>query len=1182
MGWHVSVDRGGTFADVVARDPEGVLHVRKLLARGAVEVEAIEALLPAGAVVDELRVGTTVATNALLTGALAPAALVVTRGLGDLPRIRDQQRPDLFALHPSRPGLGLAAVVELGERIDADGQVLVAPDLAGLAAELEVLRSVGVESIAVALLNAWRNDSHERAVAGLARELGFTNVHTSADVAPGVGLVERLVTVATDAQVTPALRRYLDELEQGLPPRTRLLAMRSWGGLGGASSLRGVQAVLSGPAGGVVACASIARRHGLPAVLGFDMGGTSTDVCRFAGELERARRLEVPGRSLRVPALDVVTVAAGGGSVLGLRDGRFRAGPASAGASPGPAAYGLGGPPTVTDANVVLGRLQPDLFPSVFGPSGEEPLDPGAARAALARLGPAAASADAAGGFVAVANETMAAAIAELSASRGHDPALHTLVPLGGAAGQHACAIAERLGIDAILMHPLASVLSAWGIANAERVAVRSEPVMQPWADELPAALAPRVEALVRACLAELEGTGPAEQPRRRVRLDLAYVGSVTALEAADRSSFEAAHRRLFGFARPDTGIEVRALRVEVSTGSRSAPSAPPTPATQPPPPPFARRRVGFPDRFGDVAWHDCPVHRLESLPAGTRLEGPALLAAENTTVLVDPGWRAEIQADRTLRLVGVGSAPHRATARRDPVRLELYHRRFMSVAARMGETLRRVAWSVNIAERLDFSCAVFDSRGGLVANAPHIPVHLGAMGDTVAGMSGRLGARMAPGTAWASNDPLGGGSHLPDITVVSPVFAQGRLVAFVASRAHHADVGGLTPGSMPPDSTSRCEEGVVLDDLCLLADGRWQGVGVDAALSPAGHPWPPRSPATCRADLQAQVACNGLGVALLGSMFADEGAEVVTAWMGHVQDNGAEAVQAWLERLGDASRSFSDALDDGTVLAVRLLREGPPGARRLVVDFAGTGPRSAGNLNAPRAVVRAAVLYCIRCALGHEIPLNAGCLRAVELRIPAGSLLDPGPDSAVVGGNVETSQRLVDVLLGALGLAAASQGTMNNLTFGGAGFTYYETIAGGGGAGDQAPGAFGLQAHMTNTRITDPEILELRQPVQLLRFAGRPGSGGAGRWPGGDGLVRELRFTAAGTASLLSERRARGPFGLAGGQPGAPGRAALRRADGGEDQLGGRFTIAVEPGDCLRIETPGGGGFGPPDLADM
>jgi 5-oxoprolinase (ATP-hydrolysing) len=1177
-GWRIAVDRGGTFTDVVAVDPSGTMHVRKLLARGLAEEEALAELLPQGAVLDELRIGTTVATNALLTGQGARAALLVTRGFGDLLAIGHQARPDIFALNPRRLPPLVESVVAVSGRLRVDGSVEEPLDEGEARRVIRGLIEDGIGSIGIALLHAWRCPDHEVRLGEIALQEGAEHVSLSHRLAPEPGLLDRAVTTEADAWLTPVVRRYLAAVEAVVPPGARLLAMKSSGGLCAAEDLSGVAALLSGPAGGAVACGHVAERAGFAAVLGFDMGGTSTDVCRWAGDVERRSRLSVAGRTLAASALDVATVAAGGGSKLLHIDGRFEVGPESAGADPGPACYGRGGPAAVTDANLVLGRVQPDLFPAVFGPQRSDPLDRAGAEAALDGLGVQDVRA-AAAGFVAVANATMAAAISELSTARGHDPAAHALLAFGGAAGQHGCAVAERLGIRDVLFHPLGGVLSALGIAQAPRVAIRSVAVEVPWSSALAASRAARAAPLIAACSEELERAG-ASPSRIRVRWALRYAGSDTVLQADDRAAFEREHRRTFGFVRPGVRVEAAQLRVSVRSDAPKSRIAD-LPLEAPAPPPRDHRQIGFPSAEGDVRWLRTPTFALEDLPAGCLLRGPALVASATTTVVIDPGWTARLDGDGALRAHHHGQAVRAARAERDPARLELYHRRFMSLASRMGETLRRVAWSVNIKERLDFSCALFDAGGHLVANAPHIPVHLGAMGETVRGLASRVGAGLRSGRSWAVNDPRLGGSHLPDITVITPVFVDEALVGWVANRGHHADLGGRTPGSMPPDSRSLAEEGVVLRDLLLVDGGVWQAEAVQDALVSGGGAFPPRQPHVNIADLQAQVAANALGAELLVALAVSDGVQVVAAWMQHVQDNGAEAVEAWLDTFGPDPRRFEDALDDGTPIAVALERTGAPGRWRLDVDFEGTGARSPGNLNAPPAVARAAVLYVLRCAVGRSIPMNAGCLRAVDVRLPAGSLLDPAPESAVVGGNVETSQRLVDVLLGALGLAAASQGTMNNLTLGTARGAYYETLAGGAGATAHASGSSAVQTHMTNTRITDVEVLELRFPIQVRRFGLARGTGGEGRRRGGDGVVRTLRFLEAAEVALLSQRRTRAPFGLEGGSPGAVGRAVLR-SSGHEELLGGCFTRRVSAGDELEVQTPGGGGFGAPDLADM
>ena len=1167
-GWHVALDRGGTFTDVVATDPDGAVHTTKVLAGEAAEIEALRHILGARdlAGLESLRIGTTVATNALLTGDGARTALVTTAGFEDLLVIGHQARPDIFALDIARPEPLAERVIGARERVSARGDVLTLLDLDALRESLVSARRDGVEAVAIAFAHAVVRPDHEQAAAALARELGFRTVVASHAVSARVGLADRMGAAVADARLTPVVEAYVSRVLTAVPARVSVSFMTSTGGLVSRQRFRGTTALLSGPAGGAAACERLARLLDVPAVLGFDMGGTSTDVCRWAGELERREETVLAGRTLAAPTVDIVSVAAGGGSILALRDGRACVGPESAGADPGPASYGRGGPATVTDANLVLGRLVPSRFPAVFGPDGAAPLDAAAASRAMQELGVSAA------GFLAVANEQMAEAIAALSTARGHDPRDHALVALGGAAGQHACAVARRLGIRTVLVHPHAGVLSAWGIAGAPLTARAVRPILTGWTAEIAsthAALTDELDAVVTETL-RAEGA-PALGPPR-VRWELRYVGSETALWADDRADFEARHARLFGFARPEAAVEV--LRVEVQrTEHTAAPAVVGEAQSGGGPTADASTRVAFVGPEGGLRWQDVPLVDREALRGDRTLAGPALVVDANTTLVLEPGWTLRTVGG-VLELTDQGAPSHRSEPTEpDPVGLELYHRRFMGIAERMGETLRRVAWSTNMKERLDFSCALFDAAGQLVANAPHIPVHLGAMGETVRALVVDLppGA-LQEGRSWAVNDPAQGGSHLPDITVITPVFFGAELLGFAASRGHHADVGGITPGSMPPFSTRLDEEGVLLRGLLLVDAGRWRDEAVREALAAGAHP--ARDPDTVIADLQGQVAANRVGVEALRALAASRGVRTVRRWLGWIQDNGEAVLRGWLAGLGDRPRRFADRLDDGTVIAVSIGREG----ERLVVDFGGTGPASRANLNAPPAVSRAAVLYVLRCLFDRPIPLNDGVLRAVELRLPEGSVLNPPPGAAVVGGNVETSQRVVDVLLGAMGVAAASQGTMNNLTFGGPTGGYYETICGGSGATATAPGVSGVHTHMTNTRLTDPEVLERRHPVRLLRFGFRPGTGGAGAQRGGDGVVRAIEFLAPAQVALLAQRRTTRPFGLAGGEAGAPGLASCARASGAIEALPGAFSITVAAGDVVTIRTPGGGGFGAPE----
>lgn len=1162
-GWHVSIDRGGTFLDVVARRG-AVERSGKLLADPGRELEGVREFL--GGDVQSLRLGTTVATNALLTRSGARVGLLLTRGFEDLPFIGHQARPDIFALRPERELPIAVAVESVPGRLGVDGDELEPLDREATSRAAARLRQAGAQIVAVVGLHAVSHVRHELTLSAWLEDEEIPHV-LSHRVLPRLGYVDRIEATSVDAHLTPILAEFVARVSAALASPSSLY-MTSAGGLVTGDVFRGRDALLSGPAGGVAGCARVARELGLDAVLGFDMGGTSTDVCRWAGSLERREITEIAGRSVPLPGLDIVSVAAGGGSVLRVCDGRALVGPESAGATPGPASYGCGGPATVSDANLVLGRLQPRWTPSVFGPDGGRPLDLEAARDALARAGADPDPRGAAWGFLRVANEAMAEAISVLSAQRGHDPREHALVAFGGAGPQHGCAVAALLGIDEVIVHPRAGVLSAWGIAGAPRLTRLTRPVQRPWSAGLPADRAEAIDDLRAAAERELGEPGAI-----RVTWSFRYDGAEAVLEATDRAAFERAHERLFGFARPDAVVRVEALHLEArrETPVERLPAPPDDPA-----PPQVEEDVLLVVGEG-ASWREvsAPVVRVDRLGAGQALAGPALVVGGGTTVVVEPGWTLRVGEGGALRLRRDRSTARRpvteAPAAPDPVGLALYGRRLMGIATAMGETLRRVAWSTNIRERLDFSCAVFDAEGRLLANAPHIPVHLGAMGETVRALRASLPPeQLRPGRAWAINDPRRGGSHLPDITVITPVFTSGesRPFGWVASRGHHADVGGTTPGSMPPFSVSLEEEGVLLRGLLLLDDGRFREAEVRAALAEGAHP--ARRPDTVVADLEAQLAANQLGAERLKELRGRVGPEVLATWMGFVLDHGDTILKRWVAETLQGPVSFRDAMDDGTEVVVRLA----PEEGGLLVDLTGTGPAGPHNLNVPPAVVRAATLYVLRCCLERDVPLNEGVLRSVRFVLPAGSLVDPPPGSAVVGGNVETSQRLVDVLLGALGVAAASQGTMNNLCFGDAGAGYYETICGGAGATPAGPGAHCIHTHMTNTRITDPEVLETRAPVRVERFGRRRGSGGAGRHPGGDGVVRELRFLRAQTVSLLAQRRTRAPFGLGGGGDGAPGSAALVRG-GAETPLEPCFVEDLRPGDLLRILTPGGGGWG-------
>ena len=1190
--WTFLVDRGGTFTDCIGVAPDGRIHTHKRLSSESAPVEAVRAVLERAGGLGEgggvppavVELGTTVATNALLERRGVPTLLVTNRGLGDVLAIGTQERPDLFDLAIERPAPLHARVAEVSGRLAPDGEVLEPIDAAEAREAFAAARAAGCGAAAIVLLHAYANPEPELALARLAREAGFETVVTSSEVAREIGLLARGETTEADAYLTPLLREHVRVLERELPG-SALRFMQSSGGLTDARRFRGPGALLSGPAGGVVGAARVARDAGFERAIGFDMGGTSTDVSLLeGGRAERAIETVVAGVRVRAPMLRIHTIAAGGGSLCRFDGFRFTVGPESASADPGPLCYGRGGTGAgglaLTDVNHHLGRVPEDRFPfPLHGQPVRDALD--ALAAELRDAGHAYAPDEIAAGFVEIANAQMAQAIEEVSVRRGVDPRDFALVGFGGAGGQHVCAVARRLGIRTVLLHPWAGLLSAFGIGCAERVWDRQRDAgRRPLAEG-------RLPREVAAWLAELSEEGRralasegAPSARVEPAVDLRYVGTDTVLtvpvqaDADLAAAFEDAHRTRFGYARPGRDIEVVTARVHARAPSGVAlpvaEAAPPGPRRSAP----VRRRTRC--WFGAAGWRDAPVHWREDLAPGDRLAGPALLLEPTSTVVLEAGWEGEIGPGGTLvlrdRHAGAAARDERPVT--DPVHLEVFGSRFMSIAEQMGGVLRNTAISTNIKDRLDYSCAVFDADGGLVANAPHIPVHLGAMGETVRAVRRRV-PDLAPGDVVVTNDPFEGGSHLPDVTVVTPLFRGVAPAFFVASRGHHADIGGKTPGSMPADSGRLEEEGVVLEPFRLVRGGHFDEDALRERL--AAGPWPARAPDDNVADLEAMVAANRLGVALLERLCEEQGAERTLATMAALQEAAAGKVEREIRRLADGERRFTDAMDDGTPLEVRIaLANG-----RMELDFAGTGPASAGNLNAPQAVVQAAVLYVLRAFVAERIPLNGGCLAPVTVRVPEGSLLDPPRGAAVVGGNVETSQRIVDVLLGALGRAAASQGTMNNVAFGSTHFGYYETIGGGAGGGESWSGASCVHTHMTNTRITDAEVLESRYPVRLVEFSRRRGSGGAGRHPGGDGLVRTYEFLEPVTVTLLTERRTRPPFGLAGGLPGAPGRNRLVRADGEHVPLPGHAEVAVQTGDRLTLETPGGGGFGAPADAE-
>ncbi|MGW0768246.1 hydantoinase B/oxoprolinase family protein [Streptomyces sp. NPDC002676] len=1193
-GWQFWVDRGGTFTDVVARRPDGRLLTHKLLSDNPARyadaaVAGVRELLDGSTEpIDAVRMGTTVATNALLERKGERTLLVITQGFRDALRIAYQNRPRIFARRIELPELLYERVVEADERVAADGTVLRAPDLDALAGPLQQAYDDGIRAVAVVCLHSHLYPAHERAIGDLAARTGFAQISLSSEVSPLMKLVPRGDTAVVDAYLSPVLRRYVrhvaDEL-QGV----RLMFMQSNGGLAEAGQFRGKDAILSGPAGGIVGMARMSQRAGFGRVIGFDMGGTSTDVSHFAGEYERVFTTQIAGVRLRAPMLDIHTVAAGGGSVLHFDGSRYRVGPDSAGADPGPACYRAGGPLTVTDANVMLGRIQPEHFPAVFGPDGDQPLDSALVRdrfGALAReirerTGDDRTPEQVAEGYLQIAVANIANAVKRISVQKGHDVTRYALTTFGGAGGQHACRVADSLGIRTVLVPPMAGVLSALGIGLADTTAMREQSVEAP----LDAASMPGVRETADDLEAAARDELLAEDvPEDRIqvtrRAQLRYDGTDTTLttELAEpgtmRHAFEERHRATYSFTL-DRPIVVEALSVE-ATGI----TAPPDLSALAP-------YEGHPAAPGTVrlhtggAWRDVPLHRREALPPGETVTGPAIITEAGATTVVDDGWRAAATDDGHLVMerAAITESSDIGT-RADPVLLEVFNNLFMSIAEQMGARLESTAQSVNIKERLDFSCALFDPDGNLVANAPHIPVHLGSMGTSVKEVIRRRGASMRPGDTYAVNDPYHGGTHLPDVTVITPVFdadsatgteSEPKILFYVASRGHHAEIGGIAPGSMPAHSGTIEEEGVLFDNWLLAQNGRLREEETRRLLAEA--PYPSRNVPTNLADLRAQIAANQKGVDEVARMIEEFGLDVVQAYMRHVQDNAEEAVRRVIDALEDGEYAYET--DAGAVIRVRVRVDRTE--RRATIDFTGTSPQLATNFNAPFAVVNAAVLYVFRTLVADDIPLNDGCLRPLDIVVPPGSMLAPEPPAAVVAGNVETSQAITGALYAALGVQAEGSGTMNNVSFGNERHQYYETVASGSGAGDGFPGADVVQTHMTNSRLTDPEVLEWRLPVRLEEFTVRRGSGGTGRWRGGNGALRRIRFLEPMTVSTLSQHRRVPPYGMAGGSPGGLGANRVERADGTVTDLGASGSADVGPDDVLVIETPGGGGYGRP-----
>jgi 5-oxoprolinase (ATP-hydrolysing) len=1197
--WQFWVDRGGTFTDIVARRGDGALLTHKLLSdnpehyrdAAVAGIRHLLGLAPDAPISAEqvqcVKMGTTVATNALLERKGEPTLLVTTRGFRDALRIAYQNRPRLFDRQIVLPELLYTRVIEASERVGARGELIEPLDQAHLRERLWAAFDAGLRSVAIVFMHGYRYTEHEKAAAAIAREVGFTQVSTSHETSPMMKFVSRGDTTVVDAYLSPILRRYVDQVASEMPG-VKLFFMQSSGGLADAQAFAGKDAILSGPAGGIVGMARTAELAGFERVIGFDMGGTSTDVSHFAGQFEREFETQVAGVRMRAPMMSIHTVAAGGGSILSFDGARFRVGPQSAGANPGPASYRRGGPLAVTDANVMLGKIVPHWFPKVFGASGREPLSAEVVRekfsALAAQTGRSAE--DVAEGFIRIAVQQMANAIKKISVARGYDVTRYTLQCFGGAGGQHACLVADALGMTRVLVHPLAGVLSAYGMGLADQSLMREQAVemalQEPEALPQMAAQLQTLALQAQQALADQQlGHAPIRvQQRVHVRYegtDLALVVPFGSLQDIV-SGFEVAYRQRFAFLMQGKRLMVEAVSVEaVIAGDAPAEAHHRLSALREVP---RRETVRL---YHEGQWHEAALVVREDLRPGDEIPGPAIIAEKNATTVVEPGWLAQLTAlDHLVLERRVPRAQRFAVGTTvDPVLLEVFNNLFMNIAEQMGLQLQNTAYSVNIKERLDFSCALFDAQGHLIANAPHMPVHLGSMGESIQTVIRENAGQMRAGDVYVLNDPYHGGTHLPDVTVITPVFLESadEPVFYVGSRGHHADIGGLTPGSMPPFSTRIEQEGVQIQNFKLVDAGHLREAQILELL--ASGPYPSRNPQQNLADLKAQIAANEKGVQELHRMVGQFGLDVVQAYMGHVQDNAEESVRRVITRLKDGV--YTLPLDNGAQIQVAVRVDAAQ--RSAEIDFSGTSAQLANNFNAPRAVCMAAVLYVFRMLVDDDIPLNAGCLKPLKVIIPAGSMLNPDPPASVVAGNVETSSCITNALLGALGVMAGSQPTMNNFTFGNERYQYYETIAGGSGAGgvfdaqgqqiDGFDGTAVVQTHMTNSRLTDPEVLEFRFPVRLDSYTLAKGSGGTGRWRGGDGGVRRIRFLEPMAAAILSNGRVHPAFGAAGGQPGAAGRNRVLRSDGRVEDLAHIAQVEMKPGDVFEIQTPGGGGYG-------
>lgn len=1197
--WQFWIDRGGTFTDIVAVDPGGQLHTHKLLSENPehyqdAAIQGIkEVLLVSGSestispkVVHTVKMGTTVATNSLLERTGAPCVLVTTPGFKDALRIGYQTRPNLFTRQISRPDLLYQQVIEINQRHSVAGEVLVALDRETAHAELKRAYDEGIRACAIVFLHGYRYHQHEKEVAQIASEIGYTQISTSHEVSPLMKLIGRGDTTVVDAYLSPVLKRYVNQVASELNG-VRLMFMQSNGGLTDARQFQGKDSILSGPAGGVVGAVETSKIADCNKIIAFDMGGTSTDVSHYAGAYERAYETLVAGVRIRSPIMRIHTVAAGGGSILKFDGLKYRVGPESAGANPGPACYRRNGPLTITDCNLILGKLQPEFFPKIFGPNGNQALDTDTvqkkfnelAQSIRMKTGDSRSAHGVAEGFLKIAVDNMANAIKKISVQRGYDITQYTLCSFGGAGGQHACLVADSLGINKVFVHPYAGVLSAYGIGLADIRAMYEEAVEDRLTDQLVSSLEPRYAKLAQRGREDVLNQGiDANRINVHKRIHVRYEGTDSAVdvESSDhetiRRRFEATHRQRYGFIMSDKAVVVEAISVEtVGSTATHVEQVFALDARTSSLQPISTAQIYFAGEF-----HDAHVYLRENLQPGDVINGPAIIIESTGTTVIEQDWAVETTRHNHLILRRIKPRPKQKVlgTDADPVMLEVFNNLFMSIAEQMGASLENSAYSVNIKERLDFSCAIFDTNGDLVANAPHMPVHLGSMSESVHIVIRNRQGSMKSGDSYILNNPYNGGTHLPDITVITPVFEQveGTILFYVASRGHHADVGGITPGSMPPDSQVIEEEGVLIDDVQLIDQGQFLENEIRDLL--LGAKYPVRNVEQNLADIKAQVAANEKGVQELRSMVAHFGLDVVVAYMQHVQDNAEGAVKNVLKALRDGQ--FRYEMDDGSAIEVAISVDQQNQTAR--VDFTGTSRQQDNNFNAPSSVARAAVMYVFRTLVDDEIPMNEGCLKPIEIIIPDDCMLKPAYPAAVVAGNVETSQYITDALYGALGVMAAAQGTMNNLTFGNEKYQYYETICGGSGAGPSFDGTDAVHTHMTNAKLTDPEILEWRFPIRLDSFEIRQDSGGKGHHCGGNGTVRKLRFLEPMTAAILSGHRKVPPYGVAGGEPGQTGRNYVIRADGNREELGSTDRTEMNENDVFVIETPGGGGFGTPD----